>query len=41
MNKVCGTQFDANNFPEEYRLTEEEQIECFVDEGNGEDIVEE
>ncbi|MGM9788210.1 MAG: hypothetical protein ACI3ZF_04810 [Candidatus Cryptobacteroides sp.] len=38
MNRVCGTNLDVNELPEEYNLTEEEQRECVLDEERNEEI---
>ena len=41
MNRVCGTNLDVNELPEEYNLTEEEQKQCLLDEERSEDTVDE
>ena len=41
MNKVCGTNLNVNELPEEYNLTEEEQKQCLLDEERSEDTVDE
>lgn len=38
MNKVCGTNLNVNELPEEYNLTEEEQKQCLLDEECSEEI---
>ena len=38
MNRVCGTNLDVNELPEEYNLTEEEQKQCLLDEERSEEV---